>query len=340
MTPTLDSRWLLAFLAMLLAGPSVRAQTTIEPPAVSPGARSLGLGGAFVATADDATAGWVNPSGLMQLVRPELSFEGRSWNEDREGVASNSSSLGFLSFVLPRKTWSIAFYGQTLSSLDFSGDWQSAGTEPDPISGLVLANAGVSAAIRLSDALSIGFGLTAFAGTVSGIDFEDPQSYPFFEEDVQTEPGANAGVLWNVSESWAIGAAARTGVDVTFSNGSRAVFPDIVSAGARWRSESDNAIVSLEIEHLSGLSDRVRPHVGGEWVFLTSKPLIGLRAGMWYDPEGAAIDVQRVDGSSDDDGVVHTSLGIGFAWKRFQLDLAADLSSRTTISSISGIVTF
>ena len=38
----------------------------------NPGARSLGFGGAFVAIADDATAAWANPAGLVQLARPEL----------------------------------------------------------------------------------------------------------------------------------------------------------------------------------------------------------------------------------------------------------------------------
>ena len=36
----------------------------------NPGARSLGLGGAFVALADDATAAWANPAGLVQITRP------------------------------------------------------------------------------------------------------------------------------------------------------------------------------------------------------------------------------------------------------------------------------
>jgi hypothetical protein len=41
----------------------VRAQEVIEPAMVNPGARSLGLGGAFVALADDATAAYANPAG-------------------------------------------------------------------------------------------------------------------------------------------------------------------------------------------------------------------------------------------------------------------------------------
>src|SRR4029079_5726097 len=39
----------------------------------NPGARALGMGGAFVAVADDATAVVANPAGLVILQRPELS---------------------------------------------------------------------------------------------------------------------------------------------------------------------------------------------------------------------------------------------------------------------------
>src|SRR5262245_48913410 len=41
----------------------------------NPGARALGMGGAFVAVADDATAVIANPAGLVILQRPELSGE-------------------------------------------------------------------------------------------------------------------------------------------------------------------------------------------------------------------------------------------------------------------------
>ena len=41
------------------------------------GARAMGLGGAFIAVADDATAVSFNPAGLAQLLKPEVSFVGR-----------------------------------------------------------------------------------------------------------------------------------------------------------------------------------------------------------------------------------------------------------------------
>jgi long-subunit fatty acid transport protein len=41
----------------------------------NPGARSAGIGGAFISIADDATAAVSNPAGLTSLLQPEISFE-------------------------------------------------------------------------------------------------------------------------------------------------------------------------------------------------------------------------------------------------------------------------
>src|SRR5690348_17283211 len=72
-----------------LCGPSwttAHAQTTagvnagIQFDFSRPGARSLGMAGAFVGVADDATAAQSNPAGLVNLSKPEISVEGRTWN--------------------------------------------------------------------------------------------------------------------------------------------------------------------------------------------------------------------------------------------------------------------
>ena len=47
-----------------------------SPNPVGSGARAVGMGGAFIAVADDATAASWNPAGLVQLERPELSIVG------------------------------------------------------------------------------------------------------------------------------------------------------------------------------------------------------------------------------------------------------------------------
>lgn len=63
-------------------GPPAQAQVvqTVEisssPNPVGSGARALGMGGAFIGVADDATAASWNPAGLIQLETPELSVVG------------------------------------------------------------------------------------------------------------------------------------------------------------------------------------------------------------------------------------------------------------------------
>jgi len=65
-----------AVVALVLASAGAWAQLEItsSPNVVGSGARALGMGSAFIAIADDATAASWNPGGLTQLERPELSL--------------------------------------------------------------------------------------------------------------------------------------------------------------------------------------------------------------------------------------------------------------------------
>ena len=74
--------WLvLLVLLVLLAPRAASAQATARTPLqfdfLNPGARSLAMGGTFLAAADDATAAFTNPAGLGFLKRLEVSAEGR-----------------------------------------------------------------------------------------------------------------------------------------------------------------------------------------------------------------------------------------------------------------------
>ena len=59
-------------IGLLIAGQS-RTGFTVQ----GAGARAMGLGGAFIAVADDATAASFNPAGLALLLKPEVSFVAR-----------------------------------------------------------------------------------------------------------------------------------------------------------------------------------------------------------------------------------------------------------------------
>ena len=63
----------------IAAAPPAFAQNTVQLPLqfdfLPPGARSVGMGSAFIAGADDATAAFTNPAGLARLGRREISAE-------------------------------------------------------------------------------------------------------------------------------------------------------------------------------------------------------------------------------------------------------------------------
>jgi long-subunit fatty acid transport protein len=126
--------------ALLAASGTAFALTDTETNAsipfnlANPGARSMGMGGAFLGLADDATAAYTNPAGLTQLVTPEVSIEGRHTDYSLPYVNGGSSSvnpfngsglhtsdadssvnnLSFVSIVYPHDRWSFAFYRDEL----------------------------------------------------------------------------------------------------------------------------------------------------------------------------------------------------------------------------------
>lgn len=109
----------LLIAVLLCAAPCAWGQLQINssPNVVGSGARALGMGGAFIAIADDATAASWNPGGLTQLERPELSlvYNWKWLNEDFTSSSHpeldgefdvNFNEINYFSFVYPvRRTF-------------------------------------------------------------------------------------------------------------------------------------------------------------------------------------------------------------------------------------------
>ena len=94
-------------LSAAIAFPAAAQNTDIESLSGltfnfgNPGARSLGMGGAFLGLADDASAAEANPSGLTVLRRPEVSVEVRNYQvrsvtvgQDAQGEAHVEAEHG------------------------------------------------------------------------------------------------------------------------------------------------------------------------------------------------------------------------------------------------------
>jgi long-subunit fatty acid transport protein len=424
----------------LLAAGTAAAQggpPTFQISFSNPGARSMGLGGAFAALADDATAAFANPAGLTQLLRPEVSVEGRYWSYSTPyteggritgrptGIGLDStaglrtaesvedfSGLSFVSFVYPKRSWSLAFYRHQLAKFRFRSETQGLYFESMPGSvtryrdiraslDFDIVSYGLSGAYRLSDALSLGLGITYFDGSMDWTGsqflmdefpatFYEPNSYlpdrmwgrgTFTVDD--TDWGFNLGFLWNVSQRWRVGGVYRRGPEFTYDAEERAGpahdyapegalgaavygvpigFPDVYGLGIAYRPAGGSLTVSLEwdrveystiIETIESdivetedvvLEDGDELHLGVEIVVLGSTPLIAVRGGVWLDPDHRirheGTDLLDLALLRPGDDTVHYALGLGVAFRSFQVDVGADFSDFVDTASLSVIYSF
>lgn len=197
---------LLAIAAAALPAPG-RAQegpVTFEFSFSNPGARSMGLGGAFAALADDATAAFANPAGLVQLIEPEVSVEGRSWAYDtpfvqggrasgrasglgvdtaaglRRGTSSSAQvGVSFASFVYPAGRWSLAVYRHTWADFALDSrvdglfgvvDGEEERSEDVRASTAVeVSNSGLALAVELGSRWSLGVGGVYYQATLDSV---------------------------------------------------------------------------------------------------------------------------------------------------------------------------
>lgn len=143
-----------------------------------PGARSLAMGGTFVAIADDATAAEANPAGLVILERPEVSVHFRASNIKTETVdflaaliderirtekfESDVSGLSFASFVFPIESAAFSVYFQRQANFQISSQFVDERFTPlftttaETSFDLLLENVGGSAAVQLGRYVSFG----------------------------------------------------------------------------------------------------------------------------------------------------------------------------------------
>ncbi len=159
----------------------------------NPGARSLAMGGAFVAMADDATTALANPAGLVNLIKPEVSVEFSSgsnqntipWTSGSQNELSaggfeyvfkpedfpkRTSNLSFLSFVYPLVPHKIVIAGffdeQTKFEREFATqgfqllkDGASTGSSffaTDNTLSMSVRNIGASIGLQPAEKLSVG----------------------------------------------------------------------------------------------------------------------------------------------------------------------------------------
>lgn len=310
------------------------------------GARAIGMGGAFTAIADDATAAWWNPAGLAQLERPEVSIVGQQ-RTNKSSVLSSSglysgskdtTSLNFGSVVLPlgsasqgaRKAASIS-YG---TFLDFNQYRESPSGYYKSYDGS-FDNAALTFATELSTSLSVGiganyiFGAMDEAGSESGHQFRNHTKIAGYN--------IAAGILWK-TENWNMGFMARSTTRLRLDasgedSGSGSFhdirivrYPIILSAGVAYR-PAENFTLSLDLQFLNfsdfHVSDDIfvdiyQPRFGIEYLIITKgQDVIPIRLGVYSNPNGS----RDFATGSKIQGLGYTA-GTGLVFKDFQLDFA------------------
>ena len=119
-------KYLLIFLVFSLSG--LFAQD-VNWNLTGAGSRAMGMGGAFIGLADDATAISWNPGGLTQLYKPEVSlvsrFVGESYDDEfyEEKYTQNHFALNFGSAAYPFMDGKFVVAAAYQQQLDMYNNW-------------------------------------------------------------------------------------------------------------------------------------------------------------------------------------------------------------------------
>lgn len=314
-------RMLAVTMALICTTAPASAQNTEDQNAFDfslPGARSRGIGGAFVAIADDATSVYSNPAGLTVLFRPELSIEGRRWNLTNRtptrghafGAAreigadtitglvddsfhSRTTGVSFASAVYPADRWAFGAFFHQLAQyemnrvvegpfFDCRGGYRIGDREANPpfcephartdgvdrefpkrqSMDLDIRSVGAAFAYELPASVSLGVAVQYFRFSLESTNtvfaargteempelkyqpanFADPENVELLSRQWGKDHAVavNAGVLWNASRQWALGASFRQGPRFRFSTETRRGAGSTGQAGEVVGSQTDN----------------------------------------------------------------------------------------------------
>ena len=219
------------------------------PVPVGSGARAMGMGGAFIAVADDATAASWNPAGLIQLEKPELSivgtYDSRNYhysskahpeadttgNDDYSSINYFSSSIPFHLY----KNMVVSFNYQRLydfqKSLSYNFNYASSGLDLNQNnrfeqSGFIGA-AALAGALELTPQLSFGITLNIWTDQLG---WDNGWTENFHSHATGTQSGVpvtidtdikdsyekfrginiNFGLMWDTQRFGTVGAVIKT----------------------------------------------------------------------------------------------------------------------------------
>ncbi|MBU1170231.1 MAG: outer membrane protein transport protein [Proteobacteria bacterium] len=223
-----------------------------SPNPVGSGARATGMGGAFIAISDDATAASWNPSGLIQLEKPELSlvtdaclrtrtFSSDSHPEIHSTERVTNENINYLSATWPFHSWKnmvLSVNYQRLydfkMDLDYVYDYASSGLDLTQAKAFSQAGSlgalGLSWALEMNPNLSVGLCVNVWTDQLG---WSNGWSASYRDMGSGTQGGApvtlstriherysdfrglntNLGFLWDMGQGFTLGAVIKTPFD-------------------------------------------------------------------------------------------------------------------------------
>ncbi len=220
------------------------------------GARTLGMGGAFVATADDAMGVLWNPAGLQWIDQNQVMFENVRLFED--------TSINSLSFAVPG-SW-LPSMGISMVSLR-SGEFQRTNELNNPLGSFSEGETAYlfSMAKGFSSRFSVGTSLKLVHQSIENF---SGQGF-----------GIDVGGIFQVTPSFRIGASVLNlgGPSITLRSAAE-TYPTEIRGGVALDVMNGRGRIAAEVDHANGPGARL--HGGGEyWV----QPGIALRIGYSED---------------------------------------------------------
>ena len=225
-----------------------------SPNPVGSGARAVGMGGAFIAIADDATAASWNPAGLMQLERPEISMAGGCFNQrwdfssDIHPEIDNTSESDDFNINYFSTTYPFHFYKDMVVSVNyqrlyefkqnFSYQYNYSSLGVDLLQDIDFSRdgyvgaLGLACAIRITPKLSLGMTLNIWTDELL---WQNGWKETYSEHSAGTQGGApvtiytqitdeyskfrgvnaNLGLLWDMNKWLRFGAVLKTPFDAS-----------------------------------------------------------------------------------------------------------------------------
>jgi long-subunit fatty acid transport protein len=215
---------------------------------VGSGARALGMGGAFIAVADDATSASWNPGGLIQLEKPEISAVDAFFHRTEDNnVGTNPEASGRQSVSETRMNYFSAAYPFSLFShnmivslnyqnlFDFSREWRfpfiqqserlSVSQDIDYRQKGSLFAIGLAYCLQITPNISSGLTLNFWEDGIYDNQWEQKSyshgtgNYVAFPFNIESDSydrysfsgfNINLGLLWNINSKLTLGAVLKT----------------------------------------------------------------------------------------------------------------------------------